>query len=70
MFDQDYSKKVWIISIVMAIGAIAMDIALLLGEDGIMKDTVWMTLPLTVYILYKCIQGLIKKIKAEKEELE
>lgn len=66
MFDQDYSKKVWIISIVMAIGAIAMDIALLLGEDGIMKDTVWMTLPLTVYILYKCIQGLKKKIDEEK----
>ena len=68
MFDQDYSKRVWIISIVMAIGAIAMDIALLLGEDGIMKDTVWMTLPLTVYILYKCVQGLIKKIKEEKGE--
>lgn len=66
MFDQDYSKKVWIISIVMAIGAIAMDVVLLLGENGIMKDTVWMTLPLTVYILYKCIQGLKKKIDEEK----
>lgn len=66
MFDQDYSKKVWIISIVMAIGMIIMDVALLFGEDGIMKDTVWMTLPLTVYILYKCIQGLIKKINEEK----
>lgn len=66
MFDQDYSKKVWIISIVMAIGAIAMDVVLLLGENGIMKDTVWMTLPITVYILYKCIQGLIKKINEEK----
>ena len=66
MFDQDYSKRVWIISIIMAIGAIAMDIGLLLDEDGIMKDTVWMTLPLTVYILYKCIQGLKKKIDEEK----
>ena len=66
MFDQDYSKRVWIISIVMAIGMIIMDVALLLGDDGIMKDTVWMTLPLTVYILYKCIQGLIKKINEEK----
>lgn len=66
MFDQDYSKKVWIISIIMAIGAIAMDISLLMGEDGIMKDTVWMTLPLTVWILYKCIQGLKKKIDEEK----
>lgn len=66
MFDGDYSKRVWIISIVMAIGAILMDIALLLGEDGIMRDTVWMTLPLTVYILYKCIQGLRKKIEEEK----
>ena len=66
MFDQDYSKKTWIIAIVMAIGAIAMDISIMLGEDGIMKDTVWMTLPLTVYILYKCIQGLKKKIDEEK----
>ena len=66
MFVQDYSKKVWIISIVMAIGAIAMDVVLLLGENGIMKDTVWMTLPITVYILYKCIQGLKKKIDEEK----
>ena len=66
MFDQDYSKRVWIISIIMAVGAIIMDITLLLGEDGIMKDTVWMTLPLTVYILFKCVQGLKKKIDEEK----
>ena len=66
MFDGDYSKRTWIIAIVMAIGAIAMDISLLLGEDGIMKDSVWMTLPLTVWILYKCIQGLKKKIDEEK----
>lgn len=65
MFDQDYSKRTWIIAIVMALGAIAMDISLLLGEDGIMKDSVWMTLPLTVWILYKCIQGLKKKIDEE-----
>ena len=66
MFDQNYSKKVWIISIIMAIGAIIMDICVMLGEDGIMKDTVWMTLPLTVFILYKYIQGLKKKIEEEK----
>ena len=68
MFDGDYSKRVWIISIVMAVGAIAMDVALLLGEDGIIKDTVCMTLHLTVWILYKCIQGLIKKINEEKND--
>lgn len=68
MFDGDYSKKVWIISIIMALGCIIMDIVLLLGEDGIMKDTVWMTLPLTVYILYKCVMGLKKKIEEEKNE--
>ena len=62
MFDQDYSKRVWIISIIMAIGAIIMDISIMLGEDGIMKDTVWMTLPLTVFILYKCIVGLKKRL--------
>lgn len=66
MFDGDYSKRVWIISIIMAIGCIIMDIAIMLGEDGIMKDSVWMTLPLSVYILYKCIQGLRKKIAEEK----
>ena len=66
MFDGDYSKKVWIISIVMAIGAIVMDIAILLGDNSIMKDTVWMTMPLSVYILFKCIQGLKKKNDEEK----
>ena len=68
MFDQDYSKKVWIISIIMALGCIAMDIYLILCDNTFMKDTVWMTLPLTVYILYKCIQGLKKKIDQEKNE--
>ena len=43
-----------------------MDIFIMLGEDGIMKDSVWMTLPLTVYILYKCIQGLKRKLDEEK----
>ena len=66
MFEGDYSKKVWIISIVMAIGLIIFDVRLLLGEDGIMKDSVWMTLPVTVFILYKCIVGLKKKIDEEK----
>ena len=66
MFEGDYSKKVWIISIVMALGIIAMDIALLFGEDGIMKDSVWMTLPFTLWILYRCIQGLKKKLDEEK----
>lgn len=68
MFDQDYSKKVWIISIIMAVGMIILDVSLLFGEDGIMKDSVWMTLPLTAFILIKCVQGLVKKIKEEKEE--
>ena len=66
MFDGDYSKTTWIISIVMAVGLIIMDVVLLLGEEGIMKDTVWMTLPLTAFILFKCIQGLKKKIDEEK----
>lgn len=65
MFDGDYSKKVWIISIIMAIGCIIMDIFILLGEDGIMKDSVWMTLPFSAFILYKCIIGLKKKIEEE-----
>ena len=67
MFDQDYSKKVWIISICMAVGCVIMDIAILMGEPGMMRDTVWITLPISVYILYKSVQGLIKKIKEEKE---
>lgn len=67
MFDGDYSKRVWIITIVMAVGCLAMDIFIWLNEDGIMKDTVLISLPISVYILYKAIQGLIKKIKEEKE---
>ena len=66
MFDGDYSKRVWIISIIMAIGCIIMDVCIMMGEDGIMKDTVWMTLPFSVFILYKCIGGLKKKIEEEK----
>lgn len=66
MFDQDYSKRVWIISIIMAIGCIVMDVFIMLGEDGIMKDTVWMSLPLSIYILVKCIGGLKKKLEEEK----
>ena len=68
MFDQDYSKKVWIISIIMAIGCIIMDISILMGEDGIMNDMVPITMAVSVFILYKCVVGLIKKIKEEKEE--
>ena len=67
MFEGDYSKKVWIITIIMAIGCIAMDIFFWINEDGLMKDTVYICLPISVYILYKGIQGLIKKIKEEKE---
>ena len=66
MFDGDYSKKVWIIGVVMAIGCVIMDICIMLGEEGIMRDTVWMTLPLSLFILVKCIQGLKKKIDEEK----
>ena len=66
MFEGDYSKRVWIISIVMAVGAILMDVFLLFGEDSMMKDMVWVTLPVTVFILYKCILGLKKKIDEEK----
>ena len=67
MFDGDYSKKVWIISIIMAIGCVVMDVCILMGEDHIMKDMTWITLPIAVYILYKSVVGLIKKIKEEKE---
>lgn len=68
MFEGDYSKRVWIISIVMAVGAILMDVFLLFGEDSMMKDMVWVTLPVTVFILYKCILGLKKKLDEEKNE--
>lgn len=67
MFDGDYSKRTWIITIIMAVGCLVMDIFIWLGENGIMKDTVYISFPITIYILYKSIQGLIKKIKEEKE---
>jgi hypothetical protein len=67
MFDGDYSKKVWIITIIMAIGCIAMDAFIWFSDNGFMKDTVLISFPISVYILYKGIEGLIKKIKEEKE---
>lgn len=67
MFDGEYSKKVWIISIILAIGCVLMDVFIMLDEDSFMKDMVWITLPVSVFILYKSVQGLIKKIKEEKE---
>ena len=66
MFDGDYSKKVWIISIIMAIGCVLIDVMIMLGEDGMMKDMCWITLPVSVFILYKCVIGLKKKIEEEK----
>ena len=52
MFDQDYSKKVWIIGIVMAVGCLLMDLYIILGDNVIMKDTIWMTMPLSIFVLY------------------
>ena len=68
MMDGDYSKKVWIITIVMAIGCMVMDIYIWFHDTGVMKDTALISFPISVYILYKGIQGLIKKIKEEREE--
>ena len=68
MFDQDYSKKVWIISIIMAIACIVMDLVIVLGENTMMKEMTWITLPVAVFILYKSVVGLINKIKEEKND--
>ncbi len=67
MFDGEYSKKVWIITIIMAVGCIVMDAYFWFFETGVMKETVLISFPISAYILYKGIQGLIKKIKEEKE---
>ena len=67
MFDGDYSKKVWIISIIMAIGCIAIEFMIITGENAVMKEMSWITLPIAVFILYKSVVGLMKKIKEEKE---
>lgn len=67
MFDGDYSKKVWIISIIMAIGCIAIELMIITGENTVMKEMSWITLPIAVFILYKSVVGLMKKIKEEKE---
>ena len=67
MLDQDYSKKVWIITIIMAVGCLIMDVYLWFFSEGVMKDTVLISVPITGYILYKSILGLIKKIKEEKD---
>ncbi len=68
MFDGDYSKKTWIFTIVLAIGCIVMDAFIWFNDTGFMKDTALISFPISVYILYKAIQGLIKKIKEEKGE--
>ena len=56
MFEGDYSKKVWIITIVMAIGSIAMDIFFLMKDNNYLQQTVWFTMPIAAFILYKGIQ--------------
>ena len=52
----------------MAVGSLVMDALFLLGDNAYMKNTVWFTIPFALFVLYKSIQGLIKKIKEEKEE--
>ena len=68
MFEGNYSKKVWIISIIMALGCIAVEFMIILGENSMMKDMSWITLPVAVFILYKSVVGLINKIKEEKND--
>ena len=68
MFEGDYSKKVWIITIVLAVCSIGLDIFFLTQDNVFMKETVWFSLPIAAFILYKGIEGLIKKNKEEKEE--
>ena len=70
MFEGEYSKKVWIATVIMAVCCIGMDIYYLLDENSFMRETVWFTLPIAAFILYKGVVGLIKKIKEEKEEQE
>ena len=66
--EGNYSKKVWIITIVLALCSISLDIFFLTGDNSFMKETVWFSLPIAGYILYKAIIGLKNKIQEEKEE--
>ena len=68
MFEGDYSKKVWIITIVMAVCSIGLDIFFLMNDNDFMKQTVWFSMLIAAFILYKGIEGLIKKIKEEKDQ--
>jgi hypothetical protein len=68
MFEGDYSKNVWIAAIVLAAGSLVMDVLFLLGSNDSMKNSVWFTMPFAAFVLYKGIQGLIKKIREEKED--
>lgn len=68
MPEGNYSKKVWIFTIILAVACIGMDVYYLFNDNSLMKETVWISLPIAGYILYKSIQGLMKKIKEEKEE--
>lgn len=66
--EGNYSKKVWIITIVMAVCSIGLDIFFLTRDNAFMKETVWFSMPIAVFVLYKAIVGLMNKIKEEKEE--
>lgn len=67
--DENYSKGMWIVGIVLAVICMGVDICALAGVFGgngdFMQQSSYISLPLCAYVLYKCIKGLMKKIKEE-----
>ncbi len=69
--EGDYSKTVWIIGIALAVLCLLVDTAALLGllGDGgdVLRQSSVISIPLSVYVLYKSIVGLKKKLDEEKQ---
>lgn len=67
--DENYSKGMWIAGIVLAVVCISFDICALTGviggENDFLKQSAYFSLPLCLFVLYKCIMGLKKKIQEE-----
>ena len=72
--NQDYSKKTWILTAVLAVVSIVVDVLLYFGILGnghqLMKDSAVMTTIVSVYILVVSIKKIIEKTKEEAQNKE
>lgn len=71
---QNYSKRTWIITAVLAVLSIIVDVLIWLGIWGsghqLMKDSAVLTIVVSVYILFVSIKEITNKVKEEKKAKE